>query len=368
MTRVATLRQSQLLQMLTSNQQFDIQFGAMVDKITPSIDGVSLALSDGTTHNGHLLVAADGVHSRIRSLQCTDDDDLVVDYGFESFGGIVKAEAGIDMGGAAFETVSKDGHRFAVVPLKTDNEFFWFCHVRQPSPPSKPAYRPQLLSPAAVPTVGTMLQETFAEFHSPVQEIIAQYATVNSSAPQQQIYHEPAVYSRKPMYSCACGSSSVLNIAMVGDSSHATPPNLAQGAAIAIEDAFDLSVALAREASLATAATPCSESSDNGSSGGGSMNTQSGIHSIIHRGIHRGLTEYSSARMQRQLQHNRVTAFTRALTADGGPMAAFRDAMTLVPQPVNGFFFDLFLNYSLGGARGAIGTEQLGQIGERRKS
>ena len=46
------------------------------------------------------------------------------------------------------------------------------------------------------------------------------------------------MYSQPPLY-----HHSPMPVAFVGDASHASPPNLAQGAAIAIEDAFELALA-----------------------------------------------------------------------------------------------------------------------------
>ena len=44
-----------------------------------------------------------------------------------------------------------------------------------------------------------------------------------------------------------------------------------------------------------------------------------------------------------------MTAFTELLAAPAGPLAeGARNAMALVPAPINGFVFDSFLEYSLG--------------------
>ena len=58
---------------------------------------------------------------------------------------------------------------------------------------------------------------------------------------------------------------------------------------------------------------------------------------------------YEAAAAPRVAQCRRVTAFTELLAAPAGPVAeGARNAMALVPPPINGFVFDSFLEYSLG--------------------
>ena len=58
---------------------------------------------------------------------------------------------------------------------------------------------------------------------------------------------------------------------------------------------------------------------------------------------------YETAAAPRVAQCRRVTAFTELLAAPAGPVAeGARNAMALVPAPINGFVFDSFLEYSLG--------------------
>jgi 2-polyprenyl-6-methoxyphenol hydroxylase-like FAD-dependent oxidoreductase len=49
-------------------ERADIRFGAQIVEVRPAADGVEVSLSDGRSERGDVLVGADGVHSRVRSL------------------------------------------------------------------------------------------------------------------------------------------------------------------------------------------------------------------------------------------------------------------------------------------------------------
>ena len=106
-------------------------------------------------------------------------------------------------------------------------------------------------------------------------------------------------------------------VVLLGDAAHAMPINLAQGAAAAIEGAFLLGRALDRHA-----------------------DTQS---------WEAAFEEYEATHRPRVRQCRIVTSFTEALAAPAtAPTEALRNAMRIVPQPLNSAIFDAALLLSLG--------------------
>ena len=113
---------------------------------------------------------------------------------------------------------------------------------------------------------------------------------------------------------------------LVGDAAHALPINLAQGAACAIEGAFTLSAALADALG--------------GSRAGAPLETAVAAAAFAR---------YQAGHEARVRQCRVVTAFTELLAAPASPPTeALRNAIRLVPRPLNGWIFDTALELSLG--------------------
>ena len=76
------------------------------------------------------------------------------------------------------------------------------------------------------------LRELFKDFAEPVPSLLARLTSLDSVhyAPIEEVWVDP----------CAQG-----RVVLIGDAAHATSPNMAQGAAMAIEDAIVLSDMLA---------------------------------------------------------------------------------------------------------------------------
>ena len=187
-------------------------------------------------------------------------------------------------------------------------------------------------------------------------------------------------------------------VALIGDAAHPLPPNLAQGASVAVEDAASLAHALASafgvtgELSLlldkherqqqqqqqqqqqeqllqkrklsqtADAARDVSDASARSSSdGGGAMSSAIGsdggeVWSLARAAtasederLRHYLSEWEERRIPRVQRCARVTTFTSALTA----VPAAAEIMRFVPGSLNRLVFDAFLRESLGGANAA---------------
>ena len=130
----------------------------------------------------------------------------------------------------------------------------------------------------------------------------------------------------------------------LGDCIHGVPPNLAQGAAVAIEDAFELAAALGDSSALVEAARAFA-----GQGGGGPS------PSLPRSELERAADVYSERRAPRVRRCALLSAFTAGLATM--PMVPFREAMRFVPGPLNSAIFDAALETSLGGRSYRTGVE-----------
>jgi 2-polyprenyl-6-methoxyphenol hydroxylase-like FAD-dependent oxidoreductase len=143
------------------------------------------------------------------------------------------------------------------------------------------------------------LPSVFGGFHEPVPAVLAE-----AQRGEGELLREEVSALARPLASFSRG-----RVALIGDAAHPLPPNLAQGAAVAIEDAEALARALA--------ASP--------------------------ENLGAALCAYDAARLPRVAACRRVTNMTRAIAA--APEAAA--LMQWVPAKVNTAVFDAFLRYSL---------------------
>jgi 2-polyprenyl-6-methoxyphenol hydroxylase-like FAD-dependent oxidoreductase len=136
--------------------------------------------------------------------------------------GVVDAEAAADADVPAVVTESwGQGRRFGLLPL-ADGRVYWFAGV----------YGPQDIGAgddlAAV-------AERFTGWHDPIPRLLA------ATRPQSLLRHD-IQYLRDPLPSYVYG-----RVALLGDAAHAITPDIGQGAALALEDAVVLTVALSDE-------------------------------------------------------------------------------------------------------------------------
>jgi salicylate hydroxylase len=153
--------------------------------------------------DGHALIAADGVWSTIRETLFPNQKAII----------------------------SKDViHRCLSDRIKNQNVTLWFFpggHVVH-----YPVGHPEKLNLVAV-TQGTDVKTHFSEACDELQEILS----------DQNWTQWPAAYVR-PLKSWSIG-----NITLIGDAAHGTLPYMAQGAAMALEDAAELAELLKNESS-----------------------------------------------------------------------------------------------------------------------
>jgi FAD-dependent urate hydroxylase len=190
-----------------------IRLGTSVESVSDGAAGVRVCSSDGTTGDYDLLVGADGIYSSIRR--------LVFDGAGPRYVGQVSWRAVVD-GGPPLTTwtvmLARD-RAFLMIPI---GEGRLYCYADLESPEARD------------PTAGILERfvELFADFHQPIPGILA---GLRRARPP---YFSPIEEVTPPRWVKG-------RVVLIGDASHATSPNMAQGATMAMEDALILAEVLA---------------------------------------------------------------------------------------------------------------------------
>lgn len=161
------------------------------------------------TAEAELVVAADGINSRLR--RSLFGDDPGVSYaGYTSWRGVTATPVAID---AAGETWGR-GKRFGIAPLR-DGRVYWFATASLPAGTAFSDERAEVL-------------RRFAGWHSPIQALV-------QATPPDAVLHHDINELAAPLRSFTRG-----RVVLVGDSAHAMTPDLGQGGGQAMEDAVTL--------------------------------------------------------------------------------------------------------------------------------
>lgn len=167
-----------------------------------------------------LIVAADGINSRIR--ESRPDDPGITYSGYSAWRGIT--ETPIDLHAEAGETWGLK-KRFGVAPLK-DGRVYWFAVL-------------SVNRNWRIDESGDVLAEQFSGWHDPIPEIIS--AT------------DPNHIGYLPIDELAGCLTTYVNgrVVLLGDAAHAMTPNLGQGGNQAMEDAATITALFEAYASVA---------------------------------------------------------------------------------------------------------------------
>jgi 2-polyprenyl-6-methoxyphenol hydroxylase-like FAD-dependent oxidoreductase len=199
-----------------------IRYSTTVVTLDQSSSGVTVEFSDGTCGQYDLVVAADGIKSTVRRLVYPE-----VEPAYRSFCAwrtvmactncgtelIIRITPGLVLGS------------FNVAP----DLLYAFILAHYPAPPS--LSREQHLE---------RLKELAGKFHGEVPSLI-----------RDQL--DPTSVVFVPVYEVETTSYYRGHVVLIGDAAHAFPPQFAQGAAMAIEDAVVLSQSMAASANLGQA-------------------------------------------------------------------------------------------------------------------
>lgn len=192
-------------------------------------DALGSDISGTTTLTADLVVAADGINSRVRA--ALPGDPGLRYSGYSSWRGLT--DSPFDLEGVLGETWGFR-ERFGYLPLP-DGRVYWFGVATMPAG-SRFADEPAEVT------------RRFSHWHQPIPQLLA------ATSPQAVIRHDISDLAR-PLPTFVHGRTVLL-----GDAAHAMTPNLGQGGGQALEDAATLAVlledvrALPRDESRLTAA------------------------------------------------------------------------------------------------------------------
>ncbi|MBQ0900870.1 FAD-dependent monooxygenase [Micromonospora sp. U21] len=177
---------------------------------------VAVKFDDDSTERYDLVIGADGVNSTVRRL---------------AFGGLTARS----LGQYAYRWVAPRiedepvwsvqlgrGRQFLTIPISAEQTY---CYYNDGPAADRPGWRDELAATFTEP-VAMMLKALDADDHT------------LHAGPNQEVVLDS--WARGP-------------VLLIGDAAHATSPNMAQGAAMALEDAFVLADSLAAAGSLAEA-------------------------------------------------------------------------------------------------------------------
>ncbi|MBD0257526.1 MAG: FAD-dependent monooxygenase [Cytophagales bacterium] len=192
-----------------------IHLSRRITRVDGTPAGTTLGFADGSTATAPLAIAADGIHSAIRS---RFQPQLSVRYiGQTIWRGVAPVKLPDPYAGAYVE-IWDENKRFVFVPAGAD-QVFWLAV--KPAPPGEKDH-PE--------TLRDDLMGLFRNFHPLVREMIATSRNFirndmgDLGTQPRRWYHDRIVF--------------------LGDAIHATTPNLAQGGCQAIEDAYCLALCL----------------------------------------------------------------------------------------------------------------------------
>jgi 2-polyprenyl-6-methoxyphenol hydroxylase-like FAD-dependent oxidoreductase len=199
-----------------------IRMGLTVARIEPHPEGVEVELSDGSSATYDVVIGADGIHSSVRRLRW---GDLPARYlGYTSWRTVIplalQLEGPVELWGR--------GRRIGLVPLVRGQLYVYATRNVRPRRPDPFEGRAE------------RLREAFREFGGTVPAVLERLG------PDESIVHADIEEMRLARWTG-------LRAALLGDAAHAMSPNLGQGAAMAIEDAWVLAERLDRDHSMAVA-------------------------------------------------------------------------------------------------------------------
>lgn len=212
--------QAMLAEALANRNPTALRLGRRLTQVTPRSDGVDLHFEDGKTEQADLLVAADGIRSTVR-------DAVFPAGGAPRFTGYVAWRGLVPM------TELPEALHRAEISFGF-GRFLIHYPMRHRTLMNVAAFvRTDVWTDEGwrIPGGVEELREAFADYHDDVREVVAH-------VPAPTLFRW-GIFDRAPLDAWVFG-----RVALLGDAAHPMLPYMAQGAAMAIEDAMILARAL----------------------------------------------------------------------------------------------------------------------------
>jgi 2-polyprenyl-6-methoxyphenol hydroxylase-like FAD-dependent oxidoreductase len=204
----------------TERRGVAIQYGKRLCGVDERADAVVAHFEDGSTVEGDVLLAADGVHSRVRAL-VFPAHARARDTGMLGVGGFADVSAtrfdADDPHRLTFTAGARLQFGYATVSYP-DLRWGWWTHL-----PQEKELTRQTLQEIPDEEMRARIMAAFRGWHTPIEALIASTSTVMRTA----IYDVPTLPSWHRS-----------RVMLLGDAAHAMSPAGGQGASLALEDAM----------------------------------------------------------------------------------------------------------------------------------
>ncbi|WP_019638772.1 FAD-dependent monooxygenase [Paenibacillus fonticola] len=204
-----------------------IQANKRCVRFEQSACGIKVWFADGTSEEGDILIAADGIHSVIRQTLLPQTKPRYA--GYTCWRSVVPVDwSRLNYDPDVFtETWGRNG-RFGLVPLASGH-IYWFACLN-----AKKA------DPRLAQFTAKDLAKQFGHYHEPIPQLL------ENSCSGLLLHHD--ILFLPPLRRFTFG-----RVVLLGDAAHATTPNMGQGAGQAIEDAIILAGHIRHSPSIETA-------------------------------------------------------------------------------------------------------------------
>lgn len=197
-----------------------IHLNKKLKSLSQTNDEVNFTFEDGTSYSSNILIGADGIHSVVRKSILNNTELRIAKQ--VCWRGIVKIDIPKKYQTELNELWGK-GKRFGFVHINKD-EVYWYALTNY-----KTNYKKEFSN--------TNLEKLFSNFSPLIKKIISKTEKSNIILNEMMDLKPISSWHHK-------------NVCLIGDASHATTPNLGQGACQAIESAYVIAEYLSTEKNI----------------------------------------------------------------------------------------------------------------------